>query len=156
VQHARGDAGILGHGAQGFGDFFQIPVIVAVPGDRRDLLAARLSDADPGHLEAPVFDSDPAGLFEQVLTVANAHDRRIDTGEHITHARETVDLELLHAPLRHIARQAVDTRDLAIGTKERGTAVVNPADFAIRPHDPVLRFEHLAGERAAPSALHST
>src|SRR3954454_11199449 len=127
-----------------------------MPGNRRNFLAAGLSDADPGHLEASVLDRDPAGLFEQVLTVTNAYDRRVDTGEHIAHAREAVDFELLHAPLGHIARQAVDACNLAVGTTERCTAIVNPADFAVRPHDPIFRFEQFAGERAAPGTLHRT
>ena len=37
---------------------------------------------DPGQLEPPVLHGDAAGFVEQFLSIANAHDRRVDAAQH--------------------------------------------------------------------------
>ncbi len=97
----------------------------AVPGHRLHQLRHPVDHAQPGHAKSPGFHGDPAGLAEQLVAVAHAHDQGVDAAEHGVDAVQPLDSFLgllllrlvLHRvePARlavHVARAAQRLEDL--------------------------------------------
>ena len=77
----------------------------------RDLahrLARALGKADRGQPEAALFHRDAAGLVEQRLAVARAHDERVDRAQHLERAVEALDAPLLQLERAGLLQELID------------------------------------------------
>jgi hypothetical protein len=63
-------------------------------GDRLDFQRHVIDHPDPGHREFSVLYGYAAGLLEQLLLAANAHDGGIHLAQHVADAGQPLDLLL--------------------------------------------------------------
>ena len=84
---------------------------MARPGDRRDLLRARIKHANPGEYELAMFHRDAACLLKKLLLVADAHDGRVNATEYAVDAVEADDPGLVRLVLGDVARDFRNAHD---------------------------------------------
>ena len=70
-----------------------------------------IHEPDPRHAEFSMLDGDAAGFAEQLLLIADAHDRRVDSAEHGVNAGQSLDpllfLDVIEREC-NVARQFVE------------------------------------------------
>src|SRR5438309_1471238 len=80
----------------------------------------------------------PAILPEQLVTIADAYDERIDAAQHRVNAIQPLDFPVCIPALGDVLRDAGDPIDLAVVAIDRERAIAYPSNCAIGSNDAIF------------------